>query len=383
MKIHTTPASLQDKINWIRLARSEHVGRSTFFRLVKIFGSPKQALEQVSHYAFQGGSKQQIKVYSQSDAEKEVSDSHAFGAEIVLFCEENYPKLLREIPDAPPLFTAKGRLDFLQRAAIAIVGPRNASFNGILFAKKIARELGENNLVIVSGMARGIDAAAHEVTIDSGTIAVIAGGINHIYPKENTELYHKICKQGLMISESPFNAPPKGGNFVQRNRIISGLSLGVVVVEASLRSGSLVTARFGVEQGREIFAVPGSPFDPRCLGTNRLIKQGAKLTENVEDILEEINFLISRYEKSETLQERDSEDFLGFSEKLPSDDEVKKIRQEIFARLNTSPITIEAIIQEMQVPARLVNIAVVQLELADKVEVNYGRVALKRSGNSY
>lgn len=379
MEQHTTSAaSLREKVEWIRLARSENVGRSTFFRLVKIFGSPRQALQQVSHYASQGGSKQQIKVYSEIDAAREVENSHKFGAEIVLFCEENYPKLLREIPDPPPLFTAKGRLEFLNRPAIAIVGPRNASFNGVLFAKKIARELGENNFLIVSGMARGIDAAAHDVTVNSGTIAVIAGGINHIYPKENTELYHKICQQGLVISESPFNAPPKGGNFVQRNRIISGLSLGVVVVEASLRSGSLVTARFGVEQGREIFAVPGSPLDPRCLGTNRLIKQGAKLTENVEDILEEISLLSGNFEKVTMLQEPEVEEFIGLSEKLPSDDEIRKIRQKIFTRLSLSPITIEAIIQEMQVPARLVNIAVVQLELADKVEVNYGRVVLKR-----
>jgi len=379
MEQHTTSAaSLREKVEWIRLARSENVGRSTFFRLVKIFGSPRQALQQVSHYAFQGGSKQQIKVYSEIDAAREVENSHKFGAEIVLFCEENYPKLLREIPDPPPLFTAKGRLEFLNRPAIAIVGPRNASFNGVLFAKKIARELGENNFLIVSGMARGIDAAAHDVTVNSGTIAVIAGGIDHIYPKENTELYHKICQQGLVISESPFNAPPKGGNFVQRNRIISGLSLGVVVVEASLRSGSLVTARFGVEQGREIFAVPGSPLDPRCLGTNRLIKQGAKLTENVEDILEEISLLRGNFEKVTMLQEPEVEEFIGLSEKLPSDDEIRKIRQKIFTRLSLSPITIEAIIQEMQVPARLVNIAVVQLELADKVEVNYGRVVLKR-----
>ncbi len=377
---HTTfAASLQEKVEWIRLARSENVGRSTFFRLVKIFGSPRQALQQVSHYAFQGGSKQQIKVYSEKDAVREVENSHQFGAQIVLFCEENYPKLLREIPDPPPLFTAKGRLEFLNRPAIAIVGPRNASFNGVLFAKKIARELGENNFLIVSGMARGIDAAAHDATINLGTIAVIAGGINHIYPKENTELYHKICQQGLVISESPFNAPPKGGNFVQRNRIISGLSLGVVVVEASLRSGSLVTARFGVEQGREIFAVPGSPLDPRCLGTNRLIKQGAKLTENVEDILEEISLLHGNFEKNKMLQEPDVQEFVGLYEKLPSDDEIDKIRRKIFTRLSLSPITIEAIIQEMQVPARLVNIAVVQLELADKIEVNYGRVVLKRA----
>lgn len=375
---HTTAASLaQEKIDWIRLARSENVGRSTFFRLIKIFGSPKQALEQVSHHAFQGGAKNQTKIYSASEAEKEIEDTRKFGAEIILFCEEVYPKLLREISDPPPILTAKGRIDFLNRDAIAIVGPRNASFNGIIFAKKIARELGENDLIIVSGLARGVDAAAHEASVESGTIAVIAGGINHIYPKENADLYHKIYERGLVISESPFNAPPKGGNFVQRNRIISGLSLGVVVVEAGLKSGSLTTARFGSEQGREIFSVPGSPFDPRCLGTNRLIKQGAKLTENIDDILEEISALRNKFAASEMLQEPETEDFINFVAKTPSEDDVKKIRQEILMRLSSVPISIETIIQEMQLPARLVNIAVVQLELADKVEVNYGKINRK------
>ncbi len=377
---HATSAySMQEKISWIRLSRSENIGRSTFFRLVKIFGSPKQALEQVSHYAFQGGSKKPIKIYLEKDAEQEVADSYKFGAEIILFSDENYPKLLREISDPPPILTVKGRLEFLNRFSIAIVGPRNASFNGALFAKKISRELGENGLLIISGLARGIDAAAHEAALASGTVAVIAGGINHIYPKENTALYHKICEQGLLISESPFNAPPKGGNFVQRNRIISGMSLGVVVVEASLRSGSLVTARFGAEQGREIFAVPGSPFDPRCLGTNRLIKQGAKLTETVEDILEEIPSLKNLFGEVGIVREPEFKELPSFVDKMPTDDEIAKIRREILLRLNQVPLSIEAIIQEMQLPARLVNIAIVQLELADKVEVNFGKVVVKNS----
>ncbi|MDX2083444.1 MAG: DNA-processing protein DprA [Rickettsiales bacterium] len=369
--------ALQQKIEWIQLARSQNVGRSTFFRLIKIFGSAKHALEQLPNFALQGGSKQQIIIYSASDAQKELENSQKFGAEIILFCEEIYPKLLREIPDPPPLFTAKGKIDFLNNYKIAIVGPRNASFNGVIFAKKIAADLGENNLLTISGMARGIDAAAHQASLKTGTIAVIAGGINHIYPKENSELYHQISKQGLLVSESPFNAPPKGGNFIQRNRIISGMALGVVVVEASLRSGSLVTARFGVEQGREIFAVPGSPLDPRCLGTNRLIKQGAKLTENIEDILEEIAVLTSDFKDRKILQEPEEQEFISFVEKVPSDVEIKEIRQEILAKLGATPITIDEIIQETQASAKLVNIALVQLELADKITINFGKVVLK------
>ncbi len=377
MEYTTAAVSLQDKIDWIRLVRSENIGRSTFFRLIEIFGSAQEALQRVPEFAANGGSKRKITIFSASDAIQEIENTHKFGAEILLFCDAQYPKLLREIPDPAPVLTIKGCTDFLNRNSIAIVGPRNASFNGVLFAKKIARELGENNLLIVSGMARGIDAAAHDASLAKGTIAVIAGGINHIYPKENSDLYHKICAQGLMISESPFNAPPKGGNFIQRNRIISGMSLGVVVVEASLRSGSLVTARFAAEQGREVFAVPGSPFDARCLGTNRLIKQGAKLTENVEDILEEIPALKIKLDNSSMLQEPDAREFLGFDLKIPSDDDIKIIREEILSKLSHVPLQVDVIIQETKASAKLVNIALVQLELADKIEFKNGKVALK------
>ena len=369
--------SAQEKINWIRLARSENVGKSTFFRLLKIFGSVSRALDRISDCAVKGGLHRQIKVFSLEEAEKELINSRKMGAEIVTFYEENYPRLLREIPDPSPILTIKGQTEIINRYAIGVVGPRNASFNGIAFARKISAELGENSLVTSSGMARGIDTAAHESSIKTGTIAVIAGGIDHIYPKENTELYHKIAAQGLLISESPFGAPPKGGNFIQRNRLISGLSLGVVVVEASLRSGSLVTARYAAEQGREIFAVPGSPFDPRCHGTNRLIKQGAKLTENIEDILEELSSLKMRFGEVGMLQEPEAEEFISPTPKIPNDREIDKIREEIFSKISFVPVSVERIIQELDVSARVVNIAIVQLELAEKVEVKYGKVILK------
>ncbi len=377
MEYTTAAVSLQDKIDWIRLVRSENIGRSTFFRLIEIFGSAQEALQRVPEFAANGGSKRKITIFSANDAIQEIENTHKFGAEILLFCDAQYPKLLREIPDPAPVLTIKGCADFLNRNSIAIVGPRNASFNGVLFAKKIARELGENNLLIVSGMARGIDAAAHDASLATGTIAVIAGGINHIYPKENSDLYHKICARGLMISESPFNAPPKGGNFIQRNRIISGMSLGVVVVEASLRSGSLVTARFAAEQGREVFAVPGSPFDARCLGTNRLIKQGAKLTESFEDILEEIPMLKIKLGNSSILQEPDAREFAGVNLKIPSDDDIKIIREEILSKLSHVALEVDVIIQETQASAKLVNIALVQLELADKIIVSQGKVIRK------
>lgn len=367
----------QEKINWLRLARSENIGKSTFFRLIKVFGSVEQALERVATFAREGGLRREITIFSQASAEKELNNTELFGAEILLFCDEKYPRLLREIPDPAPVLTVKGKTEFFNRDCVAIVGPRNASFNAIAFAKKIAFDLGKNSIITVSGMARGVDSAAHQSSIASGTIAIIAGGIDHIYPKENDELYNIISKQGLLVSETPFGAPPKGGNFVQRNRIISGLSLGVVVVEAGLKSGSLTTARFAIEQGREVFAMPGSPFDPRCLGTNRLIKDGAKMIENIDDILEELLSLKARFRDVGMLQEPEAQEFIAPTPKMPSDDDIKKIREEIFSKLNFVPIAIEDIIHELQVPARLVNIALVQLELADKIQVNFGRITLK------
>ncbi len=367
----------QEKLNWLRLARSENIGKSTFFRLLEIFGSPKNALENLDSFAAAGGLKRKIKICSEEQAQDELIKTLDFGGEILLFCDEKYPSLLKKIPDPAPLLTFKGDIEFFERDTVAIVGPRNASFNAITFAKKLALELGQHSIITVSGMARGIDSAAHEASILSGTIAVIAGGINHIYPVENAELYQTIAKQGLVVCENAFDAPPKGGNFVQRNRIISGLALAVVVVEAGLKSGSLITAKYAAQQGREVFAVPGSPFDSRCHGTNRLIKDGAKMVETVDDILAELPSLKLRFRNQKMLREPKFESFVGPVVKIPSDGEINKIRSEILTKLSFAPTAIEEIIQEMQVPARFVNIALVQLELADKIEVGFGKVVLK------
>lgn len=367
----------QKTLNLLRLTRSENIGQSTFFRLLEIFSSPQNALEQLPAFAESGGLKRKIKICSKAEAEAEIENTKKFGAEIVTFFDENYPQLLRQIADPAPVLTVKGNLNFFTRDTIAVVGPRNASFGAMSFAKKIASELGENSIVVASGLARGIDAAAHQGSLASGTIAVIAGGIDHIYPAENEKLFAGVATQGLLVSENAFGAPPKGGNFVRRNRIISGLSLGVVVVEAGLKSGSLTTARFAREQGREIFAVPGSPFDARCLGTNRLIKDGAKMFENIDDVLCEMPNLKAKFSKAKMLREPDAAAFEGPTPKMPSDSEIAKIRQEIFEKLSQFPTAIEEIIFELQVPPRLVNIALVQLELAEKIEINFGKVVRK------
>lgn len=369
--------SSNEKLHSLRLARSENIGKSTFFRLIKIFGSPQKALEQVADYSASGCLGRKIKVCSIEAAEQELINSQNFGAEILTFFDEKYPQLLRDIPDPAPIITVKGNIDFFNRDTIAIVGPRNASFSAINFAKKIASELAEHSIITVSGMARGVDTSAHQASLAGGTIAVIAGGINHIYPKENEDLYAAISKQGLLVSENTFNMPPKGGNFVQRNRIISGLSLGIVVVEAGLKSGSLITARFAAEQGREVFSMPGSPFDPRCHGTNRLIKDGAKMIENIDDVLEELPSLRRRLRNKGMLKEPETREFITAASPAPKDDDVKKVRQEILDKLNFVPVEIEEIILELGCSSRIANIALVQLELSEKIEVRLGKVVLK------
>ncbi len=361
----------------LRLARSENVGPSTFFRLIEIFDSAQKALEQLDDLSRHGGIKRKIKIFSSEDAEKELANVEKFGAKILTFFDEKYPRLLREITDPSPILTIKGDVEFFERDCIAIVGPRNASFNAIAFAKKIALELGQNSIITVSGMARGVDTAAHEASILSGTIGVIGGGIDNVYPSENKKLYEEVAQRGLLVSETPFGAPPKGANFVQRNRIISGLSLATIVVEASVKSGSLITARCAANQGREVFAVPGSPFDSRCHGTNRLIKDGANMLESIEDILREFPDLKTRFQDVGKLCEPESERFDAPSLKIPSDVELEKIRREIWEKLSFVPTEIEDIINNLQLPSKLVNIALVQLELADKIEINFGKVVRK------
>ena len=207
---NTIKSNDQRKINWLRLARSQNIGRVTFFSLLKIFGSVEKVLEQIEDYLKSIGSKKEIKIAPISVAERELENNHKFASQIILFDDEAYPKLLREIHDPSPILTVKGRIEFLEKDIFAVVGPRNASFHSANFAKKMAQELSETELVVASGMARGIDCAAHQGAIKSGTIAVIAGGIDHIYPRDNTDLYHKISKDGLVISEQPFGFTPYG-----------------------------------------------------------------------------------------------------------------------------------------------------------------------------
>jgi len=300
----------------------------------------------------------------------------AFGARVVLYGQPEYPHLLHFIADPPPVLIVRGFTHIWDnRDAIAIVGARNASANGCLFAYKLADELSTQNALVVSGLARGIDASAHKGSLAAGTAAVIAGGIDTIYPPENKDLFAKIAENGAIISEQPFGAIPHPRSFPGRNRIISGMSLGVAVIEASAKSGSLITAHFALDQNREVFAVPGSPLDPRCKGSNDLLRQGATVTESAEDILRVIRQL-----RQKPLRESELPLFAAAAAKPVSESELKEARTVILAKLGPEPVAADDLITLCEFTAPVVIAVLLELELAGKLNRYPGnRVSLNYS----
>lgn len=281
----TRQLSAEERVAWLRLTRSENVGPITFYELLRRFGTAEAALDALPDLARRGGRSRPLKLFGKSEAETEIAAAQRFGAQLVARCEPDYPPLLRPLDDAPPILTFSGHIHLAQRPTIGIVGARNASAVGLKLARQLGGELGRLGFTVVSGLARGVDTAAHNGALATGTIAVIAGGIDNIYPPENRDLFAALRETGLIFAEQPFAVEPQGRHFPRRNRLISGLSRGVVIVEAALKSGSLITARFAADQGRDVMAIPGSPLDPRARGTNDLIRNGATLVENAEDIV--------------------------------------------------------------------------------------------------
>ncbi|HSK40776.1 MAG TPA: DNA-processing protein DprA, partial [Arenibaculum sp.] len=267
MSLPRRPLSERERVDWLRLIRSENVGPVTFFRLVERFGDAGAALDALPSLAKRGGRTAPLRVCGRSDAERELAANLRAGARLVAACEPDFPGPLAALDDCPPMISVRGSGHLLHQPAVALVGARNASLNGRRMAGRMACDLGEAGYLVVSGLARGIDAAAHEGALAHGTAAVVAGGIDVIYPEENRELHGRIGEAGVLVAEMPVGTHPQARHFPRRNRIISGLSLAVVVIEAAPRSGSLITARMAADQGREVFAVPGSPLDPRCQGT--------------------------------------------------------------------------------------------------------------------
>lgn len=274
-----------ERLAWIRLARTPNVGPVTFAQLLMRFGSATAALSEVPRLARRGGGKD-FTLASADDANREIDALAKLGGRMIASCEPEFPRGLAALDPPPPLISVLGHDVLLRREMIAIVGARNASALGRKLASRLAADLGAAGFTVVSGLARGIDTAAHEGSLESGTSAVVAGGVDIIYPPENTVLYERIKAQGVIVSEMPLGMAPLPRHFPRRNRIISGLARGTIVVEAAEGSGSLITARYALEQNREVFAVPGSPLDPRAKGANRLLREGAVLTETADDVLD-------------------------------------------------------------------------------------------------
>jgi DNA processing protein len=275
-----------ERFDWLRLLRCENIGPRTFQYLLNRHGSAGAALAALPELIAKGKAGRPIRIAAIEEIEREIEATFKLGGRFVAVCESDYPALLRRTASAPPVIAVRGNILSLQRSKIAIIGARNASAAGLADAAQLARGISRAGHVIVSGLARGIDAKAHQSAIETGTIAVVAGGLGNIYPPEHEDLLEQILDQGAAISEMPFGWEARGRDFPRRNRIVAGLSRAVVVVEAARRSGSLITARFAAEQGREIFACPGSPLDPRAEGANQLLRDGASFCTKPEDVLE-------------------------------------------------------------------------------------------------
>jgi len=363
------PLSETERRAWLRLARAQNVGPVTFAALIERYRLASAALEALPRLARRGGAAGDLRIPSESDARREIEALDRIGGRLIASGEPEFPPGLAALEAPPPLLCVLGNPALLAREMISIVGARNASALGRKFATQLATELGRAGLLVVSGLARGIDTAAHEGSLATGTCAVLAGGVDDIYPPENAGLYARIRAQGVIVSEMPVGQKPQAKHFPRRNRIISGLARGVVVVEAAEGSGSLITANYALEQGREVFAVPGSPLDPRAKGTNRLIRDGAALVETAEDVLDVLRPLAGRaFREPEILPS------LAEGGDAVSEAEADRARGIVEELLGPSPVEIDELVRQCGAPVPVVLTILFELELAGRLHRQAGNM---------
>ncbi|MBK5264168.1 MAG: DNA-protecting protein DprA [Alphaproteobacteria bacterium] len=352
----------QDHLACLQLIRSANIGPVTYLHLIARYGTAQAALRAIPGLAARGGGRAP-RLAELAGIEREVECVQALGARYLFLGQPHYPPLLAEIENAPPVLIYRGRLDLLDRPMIAMVGARNASAAACRFARGLARDLGRAGASVVSGLARGIDTAAHEGSLESGTIAVIASGIDIAFPPENAALQEKIAHEGLLLAEQPPGTEPRARHFPYRNRIIAGLSIGAVVVEAAPRSGSLITARLAAEAGREVMAVPGSPLDPRAQGCNSLIREGATLIQSAADVMEAVGPMDARFVRQHNIP---------FAHEPVAADATERERQDILSLLSLTPAPVDELIRQSGLPPAIVQTVLLELELAGRLERHAG-----------
>ncbi|WP_417482142.1 DNA-processing protein DprA [Maricaulis sp.] len=383
--------SFTERCDWLRLARTPRIGPVGFARLLARFGTAEAALDALPGLArTRGAPRPDIPPRTAAEAELDAIDRA--GVRLLASCEPGYPHALACIPAAPPVILVKGQLELATKPCCAMVGARNASAAGLRFARELAHGLGSAGVTLVSGLARGIDGAAHTGSLETGTIAVLAGGLDYIYPPEHYELHHAISERGLLVSEMPLGSLPTARDFPRRNRLISGLSTGVLVIEAAVKSGSLITARFAAEQGREVMAVPGSPLDPRARGANQLLRDGAHLIESVEDvlaILENTPAIRAETPPAANGLEDDTLDFIEWpgldsadeAPAQPAPPEQARPAERIKALLSPVPISADELSRQADLPVGEVRAIVLELEMAGEIDLLPGGL-VQMSGSS-
>ncbi len=370
----TPPRSDEDWLSWFRLLRSRRVGPTTFHRLMAEHGSAEAALDALPGIARDAG----VTDYTVCPAEPvlgELNAARLAGAVPIAVGDPRYPALLVDLPDAPPILWTLGKSDFLKRPMIALVGARNASSLGTRMARRLSAELGEAGYIVVSGLARGIDTAAHLAALDTGTAAVMAGGVDVVYPAENAALAQDIGEKGLRLSEQPMGMTPHARHFPTRNRLVSGMSSAVIVVEAAGKSGSLITARNALDQGREVMAVPGHPFDARASGCNMLIRDGATLVRSGADVIEALGPAPDATASPELPLETPKLQTgipVAASQERPDLRDANRLHNEILSRLGPAPLAEDQLIRDLSLPAHAVAPELVKLELDGRIERRAG-----------
>jgi len=372
-------ATLNDaeRLACLRLIRSENVGPVTFRELINHYGGAQQALEALPELAARGGNKRRIRITSKADGERELHRAAKAGAKPIFTIEPGYPPALASIEAPPPMLYVRGMSDLLTRPAVAIVGSRQASAAGHKLTRQFASGLGHTGYVVVSGLARGIDAIAHETALQTGTIAVVAGGVDIVYPPDNAALTEAIAERGAIVSDMPPGFQPRAKDFPRRNRIISGIALGVIVVEAAKRSGTLVTARLAGEQGREVFAVPGHPLDPRAEGTNALLKRGATLVTEPDDIIEALAPLSGLSPDAAFAEQHPAQAWQApppLPPPLLKDDD----RSLVLEALGPAPVDVDALMRATGLDTRALNVILMELDLAGRI-VRHGAGLVSRT----